>query len=94
MKLRKKDESRDISYELKIRGIHQDITTEKCLAYEEFVKKVKNYGKEDTVRFFTNQFMPRIKEGNVYSKMVVKNYDVVLPKVWLLSFLKRNLGYY
>lgn len=69
-----------ISHEMKLRGIKQTIYTDKCLPYDEFVKKVKNFGQESTAHLLQNQFMPRLAEGRIFSKIVVKDYDVVLPK--------------
>ena len=70
-----------IEYELKLRGIKQDIFTDLCMPYEAYKKKVLNFGKEETTYFWQQVFMPRLKEGKVYTKMALKSYDVVCKSI-------------
>lgn len=68
-------------YEIKIRSIKQDVYTEYCQNFESFKKRVLYYGSIEDVKFWQNQFLPRLREGAVYTKVVEKSYDVVCSKV-------------
>jgi len=72
--------TKEISYELKIRGIKQTKDVDQKLSYDEFKSMVDNYAKAPTATLPQHKFMPRFGHGDVLTKDVHKNYSVVNPK--------------
>ena len=73
-------ETGKIEYELKIRGISQNVATHEQLTYENFRDHVLNYGQKDTLKLFQRRFMPDLEHGTVYHRILLKGYDVICPK--------------
>lgn len=67
-------------YEIKLRGICQDILTDRLLCYEKFVRNVQNYGRFAAVGLRQQRFFPDLKKGIVSTAVFDKFYDVVMPK--------------
>lgn len=67
-------------YEMKLRGIAQNVLTDRALSYEHFTKMVKEFGRHAPVHLVQNQFIPKMRDGTVHTKFIDKIYDVVIPK--------------
>ena len=73
-------ETNDIEYDTKLRGLTLDIHAEESFTYETFKKHVLEFGEHPEVKIYQQQFMPRIHEGEVYTKDVKKSYEVICAK--------------
>lgn len=73
-------ETGEISYDMKVRGIKQDLMTDVDLPYDYFKTMVKNYGQTNSKELWQHLFMPRLAEGIVYTKFVQKNFNLICPK--------------
>ena len=70
----------DTEYEMKARGIKQDVAVDYDNPYEGFKDKVLNFGKRKPTYLYQQIFRPSISDGIVETMVIEKEMDVICPK--------------
>src|SRR4051794_9650024 len=65
-------QTQKITYELKLRGIYQNLEADQALPYETFKADILNFGKNDAKQLWQHVFRPSIYQGKVHTMDVLK----------------------